>query len=181
MTYTPHTYITIANADELLGYTIPSAINSAWINGDVSDAVKTQALYDASYYFDSLPWVGFKEETAQAYAFPRIGLPGDLDSNSRDALRGSVVESVNGVLPYPVGVALALTAAHFADKYLNNSTDPDALLGLGLKTIEVGSMKVEVMGQSEAREKLPDGAELYLAAYLRRSPNGRGMREVRFI
>ena len=181
MTYNPHAYITIADANELLGYTIPSAVTAAWINGDVVDGVKTQALYDASYYFDSLPWVGFKEEYDQAYAFPRIGLPGEYDGDRRDALKGSTVGTVNGILPYPVGVALALTAAHFADKYLNNSTDPDALLAMGFKTIEVGSMKVEVIGQSEARQKLPDSAEIYLAAYLRRSPNGRGVREVRFI
>lgn len=181
MTYTPHAYITIADADELLGYTIPSSESSAWIDGTVTDEIKTQALYDASYYFDSLPWVGFKEEPNQSYAFPRVGLPGQYDGDRRDELKGSSVGVVNGILPYPVGIALALTAAHFADRYLNKSADPDDLLGMGLKTIEVGSMKMEVMGQNEARQKLPDAAEIYLAAYLRRSPNGRGLREVRFI
>lgn len=181
MVYTPHTYITIADANELLGYTMPSSVNAAWLDGSIPDDLKTKALTDASYYFDSLPWVGFKEEVNQSYAFPRVGLPGQYDGDRRDELIGSSVEVVNGKLPYPVGVALALTAAHFASQYLNQATDEDELLSMGLKVIEVGSMKVEVMAQSEAKAKIPNAAMIYLAAYLRNSPNGRGLREVRFI
>ena len=95
MTYTPHSYITIADSDELLGYIIPSQVTADWIDGTVVDALKTQALYDASYYFDSLQWVGFREEHDQAYAFPRIGLPGEYDGDRRDALKGSSVGTVN--------------------------------------------------------------------------------------
>lgn len=181
MSSTPHSYITIADSDELLGYIIPSQITADWIEGTVVDALKTQALCDASYYFDSLQWVGFREEHNQSYAFPRIGLPGQFDGDRREALKGSRVGTVNGILPYPVGIGLAVTAAHFADKYLNKSTDPDELLGMGFKTVEVGSLKVEMLGQNEAYSKLPDTAELYLKAYLRSSKSGRGIREVRFI
>lgn len=183
MTYAPHTYITIADADELLGYVVPSQIIADWRNGEVLDALKTQALYDASYLFDSLDWVGFREEPKQAYAFPRVGLPGEYDGDRRNALKGSTVGTVNGVLPYPVGVALAITAAHFADNYRNGSNDADGLLGKGFKTVEVGSMKVELTPSSadEAYGKLPDLAELYLKAYLRSSKSGRGVKEVRFV
>lgn len=181
MSYTPHQYITIADSNELLGYVIPSAITAAWLNGDVDDSLKTQVITDASYYFDSLPWVGFKEQHDQAYAFPRIGLPGEYDGDSRNALRGSTIGTVNGILPYPVGVALAVTAAHFADRYLNDSTDPDDLMGMGFKSVEVGSMKVELVAHDEAKSRLPDVAEMYLKSYLRTLGSGKGMREIRLI
>ena len=180
MTYNPHSYLTIVQSDDLLAYVIPSSATSAWVAGDVEDGLKTQALYEASYYFDSLSWLGFKEEPEQSYAFPRVGLPGQNDGDSRDELRGSLVDAV-GVLPLPVAIALATTAAFIADEYLTNAASPDALLSMGFKTVEIGSMKVEMIGQQQVRAKIPDVAQIYLGAYLRANPNGRGMREFRFI
>lgn len=181
MAYTPHTYITITDADELLGYVMPSPAVNDWVNDTVTTDIKTRALYDASYYFDSLPWVGFKEEVDQPYAFPRVGLPGQNRGKLRNELANTTIGYVNGTLPYPVGVALALTAAHFAYNYLNDDSDPDAILKSGFKSVKVGSMEVEMMAANEAKAMLPELAEQYLGHWIRQSKNGRGVREFRFL
>lgn len=181
MAYQPHSYITIADANELLSYVLPTAAATEWVNDAVSDDIKTKALQDASYYFDSLPWVGFKEEIDQPYAFPRVGLPGQNRGKLRNELANSTIAYVNGKVPYAVGVALALTAAHFAYNYLNEDSDPDAVLKSGFKSVKVGSIEVELMAQNEAKAMLPEQAEQYLGQYMRRSKNGRGVREFRFL
>lgn len=181
MAYTPHQYITIADADELLGYVLPTAAITAWLGGSVSDAVKTKALVDASYYFDSLNWIGFKEERLQPYAWPRIGIPGQIEGFARDELAGTVVDYVNGKVPFEVGTALAIAAAHFAHEFLNDEVSEDALLQMGFKSVSVGSISVELMGESDAKATLPKLAERYLSSYLRPSGTGKAMGEFRFI
>lgn len=121
------TLVSLARADELL---IQDRLHeSVWLGLPVAD--KEAALRWASNTFTvAWDWFGSVSVIGQMLAFPRTGL---VDR------QGSAIAA--SVIPADIERGCAQLAADFASK---NRPADSALLGLGLKSVKVGSLAIEI-------------------------------------
>ncbi len=177
----PHQYLTIAQADQLLAFQFQKDPYTKWINGTVTDEIKTKALYVATAIFDGLPWKGYRRFEGQEHSFPRTLVRDFFDELSPHARDRLLLDTTVGTLPYAVAMGLAITAADLAQN-LADGTDEEDILSLGFSKIDIGSLSVDIANQfSGDISSLSVDAQTWIKPCSLISKTGRGVSTFRII